>query len=1091
MINEILKHLPASPQMALPSLSRWLNKLTLLMVLGLLLSVTTTKAVTMSSEHPGKKITPAQASWLDPNLTLTNSGGSIFAAGPVFDSPPTPQENSSVCLKRGEFYSATIQAHSPDPNTKVQIISADVSVGNPTFSTPLPTPSGNTSSTFFALFAIGFGPYHISATAQDSKGLISKTGWDIIVNDPPVFTSTPNPTKVFTGQQYTYNIKAFDLDLFSGDTLAFTAKTLPSWLTLTKTGKTKAVLTGTPGPADVGSNHVVLQLSDRYGKCYAPVLQDFYIIVAPCPLIVRITENPNMQTFCPGTKVTLTANTFPVASAYSWSTGAHTKSISTVANGTDTYTVKASNKTCSTTASATIHGIDLIPPTARCKNITVKLDSNGIANITAAQVNNGSTDNCSIKSMTVSPHTFSCSNLGETQPVTLTVTDSSGNSSQCSSLVTVKDQIAPKAKCKDITVQLDSSGKATISAAQIDNGSTDNCGIRYMTVSPRTFGCDNMGINTVTLTVIDASGNSSTCTSKVTVKNSFLPVAHCKDITVNLDSSGTVIIAPSQINNGSTSTCGIRSMKVSPCAFTCENIGKNTVTLTVIGASGDSSKCISTVTVRDQMAPIARCKDITAYLDSTGKVQITAAQVNRGSTDNCGVRSMTVQPNSFSCANTGRNQVILTVTDANGNAAKCTSTVTIKDNTPPQAHCKDIHAYLDQTGKAQIKASDVDNGSTDNCSIRSMEVRPNNFNCSNVGIQTVELIVTDASGNRGKCTARVKVLDTIPPTVSCKPARLSLIGGKAYLKPADINYSSTDNCGIASVSISPDTFTCANIGAQTVVLTVTDVNGNHASCTTVVNIDGSKPGLSITSKFPFDSTFVTQLHPTDTGHIYLGYGLQSLNLTATATGAAPFKYLWSGTGLSCDTCPNTVFKPVVPGTYSLSVRATNLFGCDTTASLTICVMDIRVPGSDNMVYVCHDPRSYDPDDSVRTVALNVYVAAILLDFFPGDKLGSCGQTCGSAVRLAAKEPNLQAKKGLEVIAYPNPFTEGFHLKIQTIGNGPITLHLYSISGQLIETLSNLTNTEELSLGHDLADGMYFLEVQQAGFRKVVKVKKMK
>jgi hypothetical protein len=719
------------------------------------------------------------------------------------------------------------------------------------------------------------------------------------------------------------------------------------------------------------------------------------------------------------------------------------------------------------------------------------LDSNGKASITPAQVNNGSTDNCAIKSMTVSPNTFSCNNLGETQTVTLTVTDSSGNTGQCTSVVTVKDQIAPQARCKDITVQLDSSGKALITAAQIDNGSTDNCGIKSMTVTPRQFGCDNGGVNTVTLTVTDASGNSSKCTSKVTVKNSISPIAHCKDITVSLDSNGKVTITPAEVNNGSSSTCGIRSMKVSPSQFSCENIGKNTVTLTVIGASGDSSKCTSSVTVLDHMAPIAKCKDITVYLDSVGKVQITAAQVNGGSTDNCGIKTMTVQPNAFGCSNIGTNQVILTVTDASGNTSKCTSTVTVKDNMAPEVRCKGITVYLDQTGKAQIKASDINNGSTDNCGIRSMEAIPSVFTCSNVGTQNVELIVTDASGNSSKCSAQVKVLDTIPPTVSCKSTTLKLANGRASLKASDVNNGSTDNCGIASVTISPDTFTCANIGQQTVVLTVTDVNGNKASCTTIVNVDGSKPGVSITSKFPFDSTYVTQLHPTDTGHIYLGYGPQSLNLTATATGAAPFKYLWSGTGLSCDTCASTIFKPTAPGTYSLSVKATNLIGCDTTASLSICVMDIRVPGSNNMVYVCHDPRSYDPDDSVRTLALNVYVAAILLDFFPGDHLGACGQTCGSAVRIAANESGLQGKKDLEVVAYPNPFTEGFHLQIQTTGTGPITLHLYSITGQLIETLGNLTSTEDLTLGHDLSDGMYFLEVQQGDHRKVVKVKKMK
>jgi hypothetical protein len=74
----------------------------------------------------------------------------------------------------------------------------------------------------------------------------------------------------------------------------------------------------------------------------------------------------------------------------------------------------------------------------------------------------------------------------------------------------------------DITVQLDGTGNASISPNDIDNGTSDNCGIASMTVSPNTFTSSNVGDNAVTLTVTDLNGNISTCSAIVTVENNTL-----------------------------------------------------------------------------------------------------------------------------------------------------------------------------------------------------------------------------------------------------------------------------------------------------------------------------------------------------------------------------------------------------------------------------------------------------------------------------------------------------------------------------------------------------------------------------------------
>ena len=76
--------------------------------------------------------------------------------------------------------------------------------------------------------------------------------------------------------------------------------------------------------------------------------------------------------------------------------------------------------------------------------------------------------------------------------------------------------------------------------------------------------------------------------------------------------------------------------------------------------------------------PTAVCRNISVYLDlNTGTTTITASDINGGSSDNCGIASMTIDIDHFDCTNIGPNNVTLTVTDNSGNTARCTAVVTV------------------------------------------------------------------------------------------------------------------------------------------------------------------------------------------------------------------------------------------------------------------------------------------------------------------------------------------------------------------------------------------------------------------------------
>ena len=121
------------------------------------------------------------------------------------------------------------------------------------------------------------------------------------------------------------------------------------------------------------------------------------------------------------------------------------------------------------------------------------------------------------------------------------------------------------------------------------------------------------------------------------------------------------------------------------------------------------------VTVTDDEAPSAVCQNVTVFLNGSGNATITAADIDGGSSDNCGWGGLTlgVNTSSFSCADVGPNNVTLTATDGNANTSSCTAVVTVLDTVSPSAVCQNVTVFLNGSGNATITAADIDGGSSD------------------------------------------------------------------------------------------------------------------------------------------------------------------------------------------------------------------------------------------------------------------------------------------------------------------------------------------------------------------------------------------
>ena len=246
------------------------------------------------------------------------------------------------------------------------------------------------------------------------------------------------------------------------------------------------------------------------------------------------------------------------------------------------------------TCSMDITVTDNEAPNAVCQDITASVDASGNLTITGDDVDGGSTDNCTGMTLSVSPNTFDCTDTGTTVTVTLTATDAAGLTDTCTANVTIIDQVAPTAVCQDITVQLDATGNVTITAADVDNGSSDGCGgaVTLALTPSSSFDCDDLGANTVTLFVTDASGNVSFCTATVTVEDSVAPTITCAADQTQSADSGLCTAAVTVVGPTISDNCSIASITndFNSTADASDDypVGTTTVTWTLTDGSGNT-----------------------------------------------------------------------------------------------------------------------------------------------------------------------------------------------------------------------------------------------------------------------------------------------------------------------------------------------------------------------------------------------------------------------------------------------------------------------------------------------------------------------
>ncbi|WP_139958059.1 FG-GAP-like repeat-containing protein [Flavicella sediminum] len=275
------------------------------------------------------------------------------------------------------------------------------------------------------------------------------------------------------------------------------------------------------------------------------------------------------------------------------------------------------------------------------------------------------------------------------------------------------------------------------------------------------------------------------------------------------------------------------------------NLGTTTVTVNASNACGDVSKSFN-ILVTDNTAPNIIANDLAVELDANGNATISAEDIENGSTDACGIASISVDKSNFDCSNIGNNDVILTVTDNNNNSSTTTVNVVVSDTIVPTVITQNIIVAL-SNGEATITPESIDGGSFDNCEIASMEISRNFFECGDDGDHKVTLTVTDVNGNSSSNVAIVTIKGVIPTVtiddftavngqnqntvfIGYGPSEIELVtnanGGSGF------TYSWTANSGESIDNVANPTIKPTANTIYTVVVT----NSNGCSATTSIEV---------------------------------------------------------------------------------------------------------------------------------------------------------------------------------------------------------------------------------------------------------------
>ncbi|MDF1699230.1 MAG: HYR domain-containing protein [Saprospiraceae bacterium] len=457
--------------------------------------------------------------------------------------------------------------------------------------------------------------------------------------------------------------------------------------------------------------------------------------------------------------------------------------------------------------------------------------------------------------------------------VTYTATDGCGNSSQCTFTVTVENTNTLNVTCppdSTNTMVCDISGvspyadfTAFVAAGGSVDGDCNDMSTTYTITNvedtPEVGSCPKTV--TRTYTISDEHGNEGSCSQMIIIDDDTDPTFTVPadmmgvECTMILDTSVTG--APTNVMDNCDANPVVSFMDSAVSPGSCSGEYSFTRTWTVTDECDNETQDVQTITVVDNTPPTALCVDtLILYLDDLGIANFTPADLDNGSSDDCGDVTLSADMSFAGCNQVGSPAIAtLEVEDNCGNTNTCEVVIVALDTmsillVPPTNDTVSCIADLD------VPFPDIDDyvvlggGSVnDNCPVGHV------FGLLQADtLGTCPTIVEriygyrDFSGNLDTAIHSIYVIDEEAPVILSCPPDISIT--ETDLCDTLLVFglpTAMDNCGEVTITnnYTNDGSNMAVFpgGITEVKFYATDPCGNVDSCTMVVTVD-AEPKIS-------------------------------------------------------------------------------------------------------------------------------------------------------------------------------------------------------------------------------------------------------
>ena len=374
---------------------------------------------------------------------------------------------------------------------------------------------------------------------------------------------------------------------------------------------------------------------------------------------------------------------------------------------------------------------------------------------------------------------------------------------------------------------------------------------------------------TVTLTAIDASGNSNSCSFTVTVEDNSSPVLNVANpiigpcqlepfvltndpgqcsatftfpiptaydecctndttVTVSAMDEYTAVIIP-LMNNGNGTMTG---------HFPVTCTGSNVITSVANDVDGNTTNCICIVYVVNTQPPVIQnCSnqvvECTASTPAGGAVSFQEPTAY----GNCPNLTISCVPTNGSVLPLGTNVIVYTASDCSGNTNQCTFDVIVQDTMPPTISCpSNVTVTCSQSTDPSITGTATATDTCDPNPVVTFTDAAGPVSCTGIPGINRTWKATDASGNSSTCVQSITYTNTTAPTITVPTG--SNLGCNPATPPTDASITAlvtaTDTCGVPTVNVSHVDTTTGCVVTRTFTVTATDGCGNASAAQTVV-----------------------------------------------------------------------------------------------------------------------------------------------------------------------------------------------------------------------------------------------------------------